>query len=769
MKIQDSFRDLFSLPNEGSKLDNWFQPGRFGLILGLIFFITFPGVLLGTQTFVIRDYGFFGYPLAHYFRECFWRGEIPLLNPLSSCGLPFMAQWNTLVFYPGSLFYLIFPLSWALGVFCIGHLFLGGMGMYFLAHRWTGSRFAACVAGLVFAFNGLSLNCLMWPNNSAALGWMPWILLTSETGWLEGRRKLLIAIFCGAMGMLTGAPEVILLTWLLTAGLWLGKFWRGDHSRGLVFRRFIIQVVVVGALAFIQLLPFLQLLSLSQRDRSFSASSWPMPQTGWFNFLIPMLGTKPTAQNVYFQLGQYWTNSYYVGVGIFMLALLGVWRQRSQRALFLGIATGLSLIMALGDDGYLFKFVRQIFPAMGFFRYPIKLVVAAVFCLPLLAAFTVAKYHQLPRERMARDWRAIWGVGVVGLILMAVVLWLSPKHPTEVHVDENTLENTLTRMVFLAITLASLFACWRAKELKLRWALGLFLLLMIWLDIYTHVPPQNPTVDPSVYEGNVIRTRLDLKPQPEVGKSRVMVSVTADEKMYRTTITEPDANFLSNRVALWSNCNLLDDIPKINGFFSLFPREQDDVFTILYGRLDANYPRIEDFMGVSHELHLNLDTQDGDKVFDWQVRPTAMPLITAGQRPVFADRAETLRGLMSTNFQPQTTVYLPAAAANQVTVSVQTKAQVISQKWSAHRIEAEVECAEPSLIVLSQTWYPAWKATLDGQPVPIYRANHAFQAIQSPAGHHVLKLVYEDRAFYLGALISGVALLGCIAGWRRWQ
>ncbi len=96
--------------------DEWFTPGRFAIILALCIFAAYPGVLLGLETFYYRDFGFFGYPLAHYHRESFWHGEIPLWNPLSNCGLPFLAQWNTLVLYPGSLFYLLFPLSWSLDV-----------------------------------------------------------------------------------------------------------------------------------------------------------------------------------------------------------------------------------------------------------------------------------------------------------------------------------------------------------------------------------------------------------------------------------------------------------------------------------------------------------------------------------------------------------------------------------------------------------------------------------------------------------------------------
>src|SRR6267378_7295218 len=147
-------------PGSGA-VDAWITPGRFATILAVFICASFSDVVSGNASFFFRDFGFFGYPLAHYHRESFWRGEVPLWNPLSNCGLPFLAQWNTLVLYPGSLFYLLFPLSWSLSMFCLLHQFLAGLGMYWLALRWTASGLAASLAGVAFAFNGLTLNCLM--------------------------------------------------------------------------------------------------------------------------------------------------------------------------------------------------------------------------------------------------------------------------------------------------------------------------------------------------------------------------------------------------------------------------------------------------------------------------------------------------------------------------------------------------------------------------------------------------------------------------------
>src|ERR1051325_7726540 len=139
--------DVQQSPAAGHVTDSWLTPGRYALLLAVCIFAAFPEVVLGWQTYYYRDFGFFGYTLAHHHRESFWNGEIPLWNPLNNCGLPFLAQWNTMVLYPGSLVYLLLPLSWSLPVFCLLHQWLAGMGMYCLARHWTGHRLGAAVAG----------------------------------------------------------------------------------------------------------------------------------------------------------------------------------------------------------------------------------------------------------------------------------------------------------------------------------------------------------------------------------------------------------------------------------------------------------------------------------------------------------------------------------------------------------------------------------------------------------------------------------------------
>jgi uncharacterized membrane protein YfhO len=73
------------------------------------------------------------------------------------------------------------------------------------------------------------------------------------------------------------------------------------------------------------------------------------------------------------------------------------------------------------------------------------------------------------------------------------------------------------------------------------------------------------------------------------------------------------------------------------------------------------------------------------------------------------------------------------------------------------------------MVVISQTYYHPWKAYVDSKPSKLYRANHAFQAVQVPEGSHTLRLQYEDNFFRIGVLLSIGALLFVVVALFRNQ
>ncbi len=91
--------------------------------------------------------------------------------------------------------------------------------------------------------------------------------------------------------------------------------------------------------------------------------------------------------------------------------------------------------------------------------------------------------------------------------------------------------------------------------------------------------------------------------------------------------------------------------------------------------------------------------------------------------------------------------------------------------YSPERVELLVHLDSPGWLVLTDTFYPGWQATVDGQPVEIHPVNILFRAIEAPEGEHTIVFEYQPASFYWGLMISGVMLLVMvIAGgilWRR--
>ena len=77
-------------------------------------------------------------------------------------------------------------------------------------------------------------------------------------------------------------------------------------------------------------------------------------------------------------------------------------------------------------------------------------------------------------------------------------------------------------------------------------------------------------------------------------------------------------------------------------------------------------------------------------------------------------------------------------------------------------MEVRTESATSAFLITSDVYYPGWRATVDDQPVELYRANYAFRGVALPAGNHVVKFSYRPRRFYLGVAISLVCLSSLI-------
>jgi hypothetical protein len=137
-----------------------------------------------------------------------------------------------------------------------------------------------------------------------------------------------------------------------------------------------------------------------------------------------------------------------------------------------------------------------------------------------------------------------------------------------------------------------------------------------------------------------------------------------------------------------------------------------------------------------------------------------------------ADAAGTLTALADPAFDPARTVYLDREPAPRPEPA--DSASVRETRRRMDEVAFEAELARPGVLVVSEVFYPDWKATVDGAPAEVLRANHVLRALALPAGRHEVVFRYDRSRIRQGAGVSIgafaltlLALLGTLA--RRWK
>lgn len=737
---------------------------RFALFLAMTLACLWWPVWAAGEVPGFRDYAWFAQPLASFHRTTLLSGQLPLWNPYNHFGLPFLAQWNTLTLYPGSLLYLLIPGPAGLAFFVIIHQFIAGLALHRLAIRWSESATGASIAGTAFALSQLTFNTTTYPNNLAALAWMPLLIdqfdrtLNTPVHSIALRRHLALASLLCGLQLLTGAPELILATWLLIGGLTLLHGFRQTPSptpanlplTHLLSRVFL--VTTLGcALAAPQLLPFLRLLLHSQRDASFGDNAWSLPASGLLNLAFPTVHTPQALQGIRLQFGQYWITGCYIGLPILALAFLP--KPRNRLRLPLLITMLLSLWLALGDSAGLLAMLRHLIPGLGLIRYPVKFIVPTFFALPLLAALGMASIERFPPPRL-RQALATAALLIAGY---GAILWErgwpipSPPQPHTVLTDS---------VIHIGLTLLTLSLLIRAPRHPTAITLALTLLV---IDFSIAFPLTRGFLVPAQVYQPIPAT---VTPPPSLGRGRLHLAPDAQKSFLRVNLPNPVQTLLLKRQGAFANGNLLDQWPKTDGFFSLIPGRTDDLNRALDRlSLPEHLPLLR-FLGITA-------TSRPGRPFEWDPVPQPDPSwlkLVPNARYAPVPRA-VLETLIQPGFDPATQLLLEpdtatAPAVNLTTPIPLSRPGVTSTHFTTSSVAADVEIPAgiPGCwLIHLQSWDRGWRVRIDGQPCHNRRADYAFQAVYVPTGRHHVEWSYHEPT-----ALPSILLLACGLGTCLW-
>jgi hypothetical protein len=147
------------------------------------------------------------------------------------------------------------------------------------------------------------------------------------------------------------------------------------------------------------------------------------------------------------------------------------------------------------------------------------------------------------------------------------------------------------------------------------------------------------------------------------------------------------------------------------------------------------------------------------KIYEYQ---GTLPRAYLACNPVRADSQEEAWGMLQAGSWPVVEDTSPTA---QISCNPNNPGLASTSLYEPERVEILAESrGENVYLILSDAWYPGWQATLDGQPVPILRANGMFRAVHVPPGQHEIVFTYRSKPFEIGTAVSIACLLTTIIG-----
>ncbi|WP_375772180.1 YfhO family protein [Archangium gephyra] len=717
-----------------------------GLLAGMA--LVYRSVLQG-RVMAGRDAFRIFIPDSAFLLEALRAGELPLWNPYLRLGQPFAATLYSQVFYPPRLLtVLLAGPELGLTLQHLLHVAIAAAGTFLLLRHLRASRPAAMLGATAFALSAPFAVLSAQQNVASAAAWTGFLLLASRRAALlpSPRRAAQVALVAG-LAFLAGSPE----TWLWQAPLALAV--------ALAARREVRTVVATGAgLAWGFVLGAVVALPALEFARNSTRGAGRMDQLEWSLSWPQLLSVAwPFAEH---PRSRYWAGDdqffilvLFLGTLVCALALAGL--GRSRRTLPFALGALVLTLLALGAHFPPAALVLQL-PPFHLFRYPVKYFVGAAFCVAVLAAFGL----DVLARRARRGQRSLQHVTLVVAALFAALLLGPPL--TKLPLFRSGVEAGLPWVVLALGAGALAFilpAAGPGRAHRVRRALagvalvelGIFHLMQggtgsAPLESLRRASRLAAAIPPG-YAGRV-SVDLDSDELSEVSPTPSATAAPLPGEGGSYIALSRDAlvpnRFVEERLRVFEGYGAPEPL-RIESLYESGARAAFDLAGVGY-YVRRGPPPFEDLVPVLSLPGLpTLYRSD-----------TALPRAFVVHAARVAGDAEAQAAFMDPTQPLRRTALLSEGEPLEGPGCEGSTARVTEAGLS--RVEVALEACGPGYLLLSDSHYPGWEATLDGAPVPVRRANAVMRAVRVPPGAHSVRFDYRPLSFRLGALLSVLAL-----------
>jgi len=708
--------------------------------------------LYGGEIFYCCDNLLINIPAKMFWVKNILSGTIPFWNPYLFSGTPFLSDINLSTFSPGNILYFFLDPFQALTISMLAHLFIAGIGTYWMSKQLGFQRVEATLVSIIFTFSGTMITYLGNAPMIQVVAFFPlifgfWVryIRTSSKGSLTG------VVVMSVLQFFSGHVQLTFYTYLFVS-LYALVFLKGS-----LFRK----IWQIGGITFlfamisgVQLFPFLEFAIRTTRiGKGFTYASFgALPITAIVRFIFPTVTGTIVSGTDWWQGGSVYG---YVGLIPMLLALSSLYKAK-KRELFFGIVGVVAFIAAFGSVTPVFRVLYTLIPGLGLFRVPSHLLLISTFCLALLAG---GGYEHLRQTVSAVNLKRLGHV-LFFASLSSFILWMVLRfggiqvlldyfmriNNEKIHAKISTygmdvvkiiLNNLSWNVLLISIELFILDIVLRFKKKNAL----IILAAMVFIDLFLLARTNLLSVP--------ISTMNAWRHEQQDTAATLLTYITPGYRVYvhpslYSSIYKRSAGVnsfeLETKWQLQSfRPNLLNnyDIQLVDGYASMIDQQNQDFFGV----------KAEDPTGITiPDSALNLLKQIGVRyILLRDSKNVENTLLSSSLRPVWSNGTIAL-------------YELPEAKPIVGYEDDGTKA--LQYQWiNDHTIEIAFSDEKERNISINQMNYPGWNATMDGKPIPIQSVHSVLQQLSIPSGDHSIILTFVPRFWKIGILVTILGLV----------
>jgi len=739
--------------------------------LTFLWFIQFYTVLVGNGHFwedvVLQDF-----PVRIFARSAFYQLEFPHWNPFAFSGTLFFASQVPGVLYPFNILISLIPVSdeafWRLIQTNIAlHILIAGISMFVYLRFKKRSDTASLFGAIAFMFGGFLITHLIHTMMVYILAWFPLILMFLEKAiaGLKLRHALSGGLLLG-LTMLAGHPQLTFYQFLFMFAIC--AFLLFQNGRKNILKGAAAATVffaVAAGLSLVQYIPALEFGGLTFRDeytvKDASEGSLQFVQlitafmpkvfgayTG--NMQIPPFWLEDSFRHGYYN---YWETCFYFGVSTLILSCFWFRRIKTHRTVkFAALWILGSLCIALGGNFFVFRVLFSLgIPGFTSFRVPARILFTWGILFPLMAAAVLDSLNDLKSKKLKIISLSLcFCAAVLGIFTAAGGLggFFPLMNAVESRAAYASSQGAV--LLFNAASLSIVLILFFKDIIKLRTAKVLIIFcLAIDMLIFAaghHIVPGGGA--PQEFS----------KAKSIVDEIKAQQSKEIFRFNSRQYIVEP-GNPITRQNSRIININQ-GTVSKIQVTEGYTPLRLKHFMPPLNGE---NFNTMLDLLNVKHYANPHFRMGDQDL---WLLNETYLPRAKLFYKTKFirGGDSDILAYMNSPGYDHHNEVVLSTDVCYKADCSSlerygkgNGKAQITDYKFN--KIEIDVESDREAILWLSEIWYPAWKATVNGKKTDVFKANYSFRAVVVPEGKSKVVFKFNSVYFNIGALISFLTLI----------